>query len=293
MLNRNMRIAISAVLAFFMGISAFAATNARIGSVNGENVTIRESATTQSAKMESVSDGTKFLVIGSKGKFYQVKFSDQVGYISDEYAFVYSYKYGTITAENVILRKKPNTSSNQLDTLDEGDEVNVYGKTDDFYLVTFGDYSGYIYSKYVSVSDSPNVTVDKNYSRKIEDLSRFTDKEINLVAQLIYAEGKNQTSDGYKAMASVVYNRLESKRFPSTIWEIVFQTNQFSVVRDVESFLALSPSKKAKHAVESVFVDGVVTLPSDVMYFKSASLSKEWGKHEYYATYDGNMYYKQ
>ena len=92
-------------------------------------------------------------------------------------------------------------------------------------------------------------------------------------------------------MASVLFNRVASSRYPDTIEENVFKKNQFSVVNDREKFLALEPSKRAKEAIQKVFVEGQVILPADVMYFKSARLSKSWGSRKYYATIGGNMYY--
>ena len=119
----------------------------------------------------------------------------------------------------------------------------------------------------------------------------YTDEELYLAAQLIYAEGKNQSEVSFQAMASVLFNRVASSRYPDTIEENVFKKNQFSVVNDREKFLALEPSKRAKEAIQKVFVEGQVILPADVMYFKSARLSKSWGSRKYYATIGGNMYY--
>ena len=118
----------------------------------------------------------------------------------------------------------------------------------------------------------------------------FTYDDIVLVARLIYAEGDNQSDESYRAMASVVYNRLLSKRYPNTIEKIVFQRNQFTVVDD-EKFLTETPTASAFSAAIDVFLNGNATLPENVLHFRSERDNKRWGSREYYDTIGGNMYY--
>ncbi len=118
----------------------------------------------------------------------------------------------------------------------------------------------------------------------------FTYDDIVLTARLIYAEGNAQSDESYRAMASVVYNRYRSKRYPNTIEKIVYQRNQFTVVDD-EGFLTDMPTASAFSAVIDVFINGNVTLPETVLYFRSERDNKRWGSREYYDTIGGNMYY--
>ncbi len=118
----------------------------------------------------------------------------------------------------------------------------------------------------------------------------FTYDDIVLTARLIYAEGKVQSDESFRAMASVVYNRYRSKRYPNTIEKIVFQRNQFTVVDD-EDFLTDVPTASAFSAVIDVFINGNATLPENVLYFRSERDNKKWGSREYYDTIGGNMYY--
>ncbi len=120
----------------------------------------------------------------------------------------------------------------------------------------------------------------------------FTYDDILLVTRLIYAEGNNQSDEGYRAMASIVYNRLRSKRYPNTVEKIVYQRNQFTVVDD-ENFLTDVPTASAFSAVIDVFINGNVTLPENVLYFRGERDNKRWGSREYYDTIDGNMYYSK
>lgn len=119
---------------------------------------------------------------------------------------------------------------------------------------------------------------------------KFTYEDIWLAAKLIYAEGRQQSTDGFFAMASVIYNRYNSKKFPATIEKIAYAPGQFTVV-SYDSFASLVPSFSAVNAVLEVFLNDASTLPKEVMFFKSARLEKKWGKRVYYDTIGGNMYY--
>lgn len=72
---------------------------------------------------------------------------------------------GKLTA-TVILRKSASTDSKALQTLPEGDEVDVLSTSSTWYKVRYGIYTGYVMKKYVDVAEN---TVVANAS-KIEAL---------------------------------------------------------------------------------------------------------------------------
>ncbi len=55
-----------------------------------------------------------------------------------------------------------------------------------------------------------------------------TEAEIRLLAAITYLEAGNQSYRGKVAVASVVINRLESKRFPDTLKSVIYQSGQFT-----------------------------------------------------------------
>lgn len=318
----------AALLALLAGGTALAAEKAgALGVVTAkDSVILRDKATTDSKALAKIPHDAQFVIIGSKGGFFKVEYNGEVGYVSDQYAVKLSGKTGYSTTDSLNLREKPTTRSDSLGEIDKGDMVTIYGGSGDFYLVVAGQTRCYVAKAYISSkkpsssssgnsnasstaasaasSDSDQSAVD---SIPVEDSDNFdpndteyfvtspgeySEDELYLAAQLIYAEGKNQSDESYQAMASVLFNRVKSKKFPNNIEDNVFRDGQFSVTRDREKFLANVPSKRAKEAVFKVFVEGKVILPGDVMFFKSASLSKSWGSREYYATIGGNMYYR-
>lgn len=60
----------------------------------------------------------------------------------------------------------------------------------------------------------------------------YTNDEIKLLSSLVQAEAGNQPYKGKVGVANVVLNRVKSSRYPDTIKEVIYQSGQFSVVRN-------------------------------------------------------------
>lgn len=56
--------------------------------------------------------------------------------------------------------------------------------------------------------------------------------EMELVAQLVQAEAGNQSLEGKRLVADVVYNRVDSQDWPNTVEDVIFQSGQFSVINN-------------------------------------------------------------
>jgi len=77
--------------------------------------------------------------------------------------------------------------------------------------------------------------------------------DIRLLARLIHAEARGETTEGKIAVGAVVLNRVNSPDFPNTVEEVVFQKNtfvyQFSPVGD--GTINLQPDESAIRAAEA------------------------------------------
>lgn len=299
------------VLSLAISVPALAASaNVRLGVTTGDNINLRDSASTDGTVITTISKDTKVVIIGSTGNFFKVSVNGKTGFMIDEFVIVYDSQSGRVNASDVVLRSGPSTESDKLAMLDDGDKVDVYGESDGFYRVACGDNYGFVSTKYISLSSSSKSKSDSGSSKekssgddnsksetKKADATRsvdpgnYTEEELDLIAKVVHAEASGMGSDAYEAVASVIYNRIESGKFPDSVEGVIFQSGQFSVVNPRERFLSINPSSGVEKAVERVFVDGKVTLPSDVLYFKSARLSKSWGARTYYDTVGGNMFY--
>ncbi|SHE48092.1 cell wall hydrolase [Clostridium fallax] len=75
----------------------------------------------------------------------------------------------------------------------------------------------------------------------------LTDKDINLMSQIVFAESKGEPYEGKVAVASVILNRAVSPGFPSTIEKVIKQKNAFSCV--VNGKISVTPTKECYDAV--------------------------------------------
>lgn len=60
----------------------------------------------------------------------------------------------------------------------------------------------------------------------------ITDKDVYLIAQVVYSESKSEPYKGKVAVASVILNRLKSPGFPKNVEGVIKQKNAFSCVKD-------------------------------------------------------------
>ncbi|TDA68566.1 MAG: LysM peptidoglycan-binding domain-containing protein [Clostridia bacterium] len=70
------------------------------------------------------------------------------------------------------------------------------------------------------------------YLPKVAELVPAQDKALEWLARIIAAEARGETLLGQVAVGAVVLNRVESDRFPNTVYEVIFQPNQFESVRN-------------------------------------------------------------
>jgi len=282
--------------------AALAAEQCELGTVTASDaLNMRARASTESDVIAKIPGGSRVIILGSFGQFFKVKYDGKTGYISDQYTVRLKHWVGYAT-DDLNLRASASTSAKKLGTIEKGDPLYIYASNGDFYLAVSGDTKCYVAKEYITKkkrSAAANATEEYNAfdpesnEYYIENPLEFTDEDLYLAAQLIYSEGNSQSEVSFWAMASVIYNRVASNRFPDTVYDVAFQNNQFSYPdNDPEKFLELSPCDRALEAVIKVFAEGKLILPPDVLYFKSSSLSKDWGKRDYYCTVGGNMYYK-
>ena len=308
--------AAAAALAMTASLTALAAEQCGLGKVTADGtLNMRSSASMDASVITRIPSDELVVVLGSRGGFYEVSYDGHTGYVSDDYLIKFQPMEAYAT-DNVNMRSGPSTDSERIGVVSEDDLIYVYSSSGDFYLCVVGDALCYVHKDYVKMGSAPSKTESKDSSSSssagkaeeaagsssydaestayfVDDPGTYTAEELYVAAQVIYSEGKHQTDESYQAMASVVFNRVRSGRFPDSVIEVVYQKNQFShPSSNPESFAELVPSEAALEAVTKVFILGESTLPPSVMFFKSASSGREWGSRVYYATIGGNNYYE-
>lgn len=78
----------------------------------------------------------------------------------------------------------------------------------------------------------------------------LTDDEIWLLEVVVYHEVGYFSKTYQKMIATCILNRFLSDDFPNTIYEIIFQENQFA---DIEEYYGIVPTEETQEAVKEVF----------------------------------------
>ena len=61
---------------------------------------------------------------------------------------------------------------------------------------------------------------------------RATPKEVEILQNIVYCEARGEDEKGQILVANVIFNRVNSKGFPNTVEEVVFQKNAFEPTRN-------------------------------------------------------------
>lgn len=127
-----------------------------------------------------------------------------------------------------------------------------------------------------------------------------TEEELIFAATIIQLEVMGNGSSLYRfddvtlkywemcAVAQCIRNRAESGRFPSTIYDVMFQSHstpsgkviyQFSPATKLSQF---TPTEEAIVAAREVLIDGVSVLPSNYYYFCATRIVESFEKNNAY-----------
>lgn len=102
----------------------------------------------------------------------------------------------------------------------------------------------------------------------------LTDAETKLMADLIFMEAQSEPFEGQQAVAEVIFNRLKSGNFQSSINSIIYAKDQFAAVKNL--YLA-KPTDTQYKAIERA-LNGPYVLPEDVVFYAKFAVNKKiWG----------------
>jgi len=137
---------------------------------------------------------------------------------------------------------------------------------------------------------TPSLTPVQTSSQQPPNVSgAYSGEDVLLAARVAYFES-GKSEDGYRAVVCVILNRVESSRWPGSVYEVVFQKSQFSVVGRSDFLTKTIPDSVINYA-NDVLNGGNRLLPTNVMSFRSATTDKVWGSRTFYGTFGGNDYY--
>lgn len=99
------------------------------------------------------------------------------------------------------------------------------------------------------------------------------EKDVYLLAQLVYGETRGEPYEGMVAVAAVVLNRVKSSLFPSSIAKVIYQSGAFSVVDDGQ--INLSPNATALRAARDA-LNGWDPTGGALFFYNPAKTTNKW-----------------
>ncbi|MCH3965720.1 MAG: cell wall hydrolase [Clostridium sp.] len=103
----------------------------------------------------------------------------------------------------------------------------------------------------------------------------ITQKDVDLMAKVVYAESNCEPFEGQVAVASVILNRLKYPEFPKTVQEVINQRGAFSCVRNGN--VPAVPNQNNYNAVSQA-LKGVDPTNKAVFFYNPRIATSTWMK---------------
>ncbi|HHV60861.1 MAG TPA: spore cortex-lytic enzyme [Clostridiaceae bacterium] len=100
-----------------------------------------------------------------------------------------------------------------------------------------------------------------------------SNKDVNLLAHIIYGEARGEPYAGQVAVAAVVLNRTRDSRFPNTIAGVIYQPGAFDAVSDGQ--INLPPDGTAFKAARDA-LNGWDPSGGAIYYWNPATATSKW-----------------
>ncbi len=110
------------------------------------------------------------------------------------------------------------------------------------------------------------------------------------LSHIIYAESGNQSLEGKIAVGNVVLNRVSDPRFPNTVYEVIFQRNQFTPVSN--GTIYSTPTAECLVAAK-LCLDGANTAGNALYFINPRYSPNSWASRNrpYVATIGAHAFY--
>ena len=96
------------------------------------------------------------------------------------------------------------------------------------------------------------------------------DSDKELIIKLVYLEARGEPYEGKKAVASIVFNRLESGHWGNTIYDVIYAKGQFTPAKQISS-LNITDNKTWNECIKAVedVIDNGNIFPKYILYFRA------------------------
>lgn len=106
------------------------------------------------------------------------------------------------------------------------------------------------------------------------DKPRWTEEEAQMLVTLAMAEAEGEDIIGKALVIMTVLNRVDSKSFPNTIEDVIFQKDQFSPVKPGHRYYKVTPSEECWEAL--ALVESGWDESQGALYFERNTTKSTW-----------------
>ncbi|MCX7772084.1 MAG: spore cortex-lytic enzyme [Clostridia bacterium] len=98
-------------------------------------------------------------------------------------------------------------------------------------------------------------------------------RDVDLLARLVYGESRGEPYEGQVAVAAVVLNRVSDSRFPKSVASVIYQPGAFDAVDDGQ--INLTPNDTAYRAARDA-LNGWDPSYGCIYYYNPATATSKW-----------------
>jgi cell wall-associated NlpC family hydrolase len=127
---------------------------ASLGIIDSNDVNVRSDGSLAAQVIDRVNTGDKVTVTERIGDWYKIGYADKEGWVYKDYLTVIGEAIapGTVNADELNVRVDPSVNAKVLKKLGNGDKVDIYGKSGEWYIVEAGEKQyGWVHSDYIAL----------------------------------------------------------------------------------------------------------------------------------------------
>ncbi|MCZ0962153.1 cell wall hydrolase [Paracoccus benzoatiresistens] len=108
---------------------------------------------------------------------------------------------------------------------------------------------------------------------------RFDERDLNCLAEAIYHEARGESRQGQAAVAEVILNRVDSRKFPSSVCGVVNQPSQFSYTIGGRKAIGNKAAYlRARDIARRALSGAPRVLTGGATYFHTPAVSPSWSR---------------
>lgn len=154
------------------------------------------------------------------------------------------------------------------------------------YVVTTGTY---LAASAAQTAPAAQPAANTTSADSYQSSGNYDPQALDLIARVINAEAGSMSLEGKVSVGNVIMNRVASPEFPNTVYGVLYQRNQFTVVNSAR--FQNTPSAESVTAAKMA-MDGVNYVPGAMFYNVSGMRTWASTHRPYLMTFQGHDFYR-